>query len=545
MYGARMTVFAFLFLTGLMSAGGGDFLQKVDSLKNIFSGKNVSAPLKCAFQLVNEIKFEAAARNENITGIERLMSRPSTDTSIISPAGYFRIHYNTSGSDVPGYDIQEAAKAADSSYRYEVQYLGFLPPPGDAGAGGDSLYDIYILNLGGVYGYTEIEDEISPGSRTYYSYIYIDNDFLGFYTAGIEAARVTLAHEIHHAIQIGRYILRKQGVSFLDTYFYELTATAMEEFVFDSVNDYYGYQNSFFTSPDKPLPQQSGYNSAHWNIFLVEKFKDISILRHQWELMRHYRPLEAVQYSLTERGSSFAAAWQSFAEWCYFTGYRYKSGYFEEGMYYPVIQPLVTSDFQFSQISLQLSLRPVSLNYLRIVNRKNFLDDTLFVIYTNSDMDKGTDSVSSQIGLNMLLTNYETGGSQKITDGYYIKTEVLQPVLWGYSAVLNDFLIPSGGITYTLPELPYPSPFKYGKHTFLIIPVENQRVSGLLEFAVYSPSMDLMFTDIVQTGFEGKYIVKWRGVGKQNGERLPSGVYLYILKSGSFVQKGKFSVVHE
>ncbi len=543
----QMLLFAVIFFSAAFVYGerGDEFSVKADSLRNILSGSYTGAPVKCAFALVNEVKAEAELRGQRVEGIEKIQARPAADTSIVSPAGYFRIHYNKSGFDAPGYSVMEAARAADSSYRYEVDYLGFAAPPGDNGAGGDTLYDIYILNLGGVYGFTELEDEISPGAGRYYSYIYIDNDFGGFYTTGIEAARVTMAHEIHHAIQIGGYIIRKEGINFKDVYFYELCATAMEEFVFDTVNDYYGYQRSFFTGGDKPLPLQGGYNSAHWNIYLIEKFKDISILRHQWELMKLYRPLEAIQYSLTARGSSLAAAWQNFAEWCYFSGYRYKPGYFEEGMHYPSVEPLVSSSMLFSSLTLQLSLRPMSLNYLRVINENNLLNDTLFVIYTNSDIERGTDSLGSRAELNFQLSNYETVSSQKITDNYYLQTGVLQPLLWGYSSVLNEFLIPSGGINFTLPEKPYPSPFKYGLHHYLVIPLENQRVSGLLEFAVYSASMDLIYQDIVQTGYEGKYVVKWKDVKKQNGERLASGVYIYILKAGSFVQKGKFSVVHE
>ena len=56
----------------------------------------------------------------------------------------------------------ELAKAFDSAYTVEVNVFGFLPPPNDFGAGGDTKYDIYIMNLGGgIYGRTKTEESIS------------------------------------------------------------------------------------------------------------------------------------------------------------------------------------------------------------------------------------------------------------------------------------------------------------------------------------------------------------------------------------------------
>ena len=54
----------------------------------------------------------------------------------------------------------------------------------------------------------------------------IDNDFTSYFSSGINGARVTVAHEFHHSIQGGNYIFRPE-----DTFFYEITSTAMEEFV--------------------------------------------------------------------------------------------------------------------------------------------------------------------------------------------------------------------------------------------------------------------------------------------------------------------------
>ena len=134
----------------------------------------------------------------------------------------------------------------------------------------------------------------------------IDNDFSNHFTTGINGARVTVAHEFHHSIQGGNYIFRSA-----DTFFYELTSTAMEEFVFDDINDYYAYIPSYFRNPETPLPLTNGYNTATWDIFLRDNF-DYDIIKRQWELMPSVRAMFAINTSIFEYGSSFASEYNRY-----------------------------------------------------------------------------------------------------------------------------------------------------------------------------------------------------------------------------------------
>lgn len=518
---------------------------KRDSLQMILSPNYEGEPVKCAFGLVNDVLLGSRLIDGPEKSLPALLFRPFTDTSVVTPLGYFRVHYNTSGNDAPAYDIGQLLIAADSSYIYETSYLGFPAPPFDNGQGGDSLYDIYILNLGGVYGFTELEDEIVPGSGRHTSYIMMDNDFLGFYTTGIEAARVTVAHEIHHGIQIGNYIVRQQNGGILDTWFYEMTSTAMEEFVFDTVNDYHGYLPSFFNGADRSFGQNSGYNLAHWNIYLRDKHNDLTLFTDQWILLKSYRALDAIQFSLTDRGLSFQEALHEFSVWCYFTNYRFKPGYFEEGKAYPAVKAKVTANMNSSLLTMQFLLKPASVNYILTINTRGGLSDTLFVIFVNGDVRLGIDSMNTLMGLKMLLSDFSSPEAKKISDYYYLRTEVLQPVFWSYAAVLNNYYIPSGGIGGPVMKDVYPSPFFYSRHSGLTIPLEQSRISGEMDFAVYTASLDLIWSSVVRTTFEGQNVVKWSPVTGLRNEKLPSGIYIYILCRDDFVQKGKFTVIHE
>ena len=112
---------------------------------------------KCGFGLVNSIK-----ENLNLFTAEQqrtlklLLDRPIKSDSLITPEGFFMIHYNSSGADAPAYDVNELAAALDSSYNFEINYLGFPPPPDDNNAGGDNHYDVYISDIS-AYGFTTFE----------------------------------------------------------------------------------------------------------------------------------------------------------------------------------------------------------------------------------------------------------------------------------------------------------------------------------------------------------------------------------------------------
>ncbi len=108
-------------------------------------------------------------------------------------------------------------------------------PLSDSNGGGDDKDDVYIQNQGGsIYGYTEWESKV--GAVNWTSFIVIDNDYVGYYSSGIEGMLVTVAHEFHHGIQVGNYSVLNSNSPLRndDIFFYEITSTSMEEFVFNA-----------------------------------------------------------------------------------------------------------------------------------------------------------------------------------------------------------------------------------------------------------------------------------------------------------------------
>ncbi|MCK9426067.1 MAG: hypothetical protein M0Q21_08525 [Ignavibacteriaceae bacterium] len=504
---------------------------------------------KCSFGIENAVRlgiksFSPAQQKV----LKPLFDRPILDTSIVSPSGFFRIHFNKT-LNAPKYDIYELAKAFDSSYSVEVNYLGFLSPPRDLGIGGDDKYDIYVYNLGrNIYGNTNSEEEISSGSNTYYSYIEMDNGFVGYPTTGIQAAKVTAAHELHHAIQIGNYILRQTETEIFDLYFYELTSTAMEEFVFDEVNDYYYYfkTGGYLNYTDKAFGSNEGYNLAIWNIYLKDKF-GYDIIKRQWELMRTYRALEAIDRSLIENQSSFLEAYKEFAIWTFYTNYRAVPGmFFDEAAKYPPVKPSMTVTFTGNSVPVQLSNYVTSTSFLKVVNPQTSPKDTLHFIISNFELENGINNLNKQFSASITLSSIKQDGFTQLAEGYYFLFSADNPYLWKNTSIINNIVISDSQKVYAVTEAPFPSPFRYGMNNFLKIPFAgnfNEEIS----MKVFSVSMDLVYDKaliLFRDPIKGEAVVEWNGLNNKS-EKLASGVYIYFIKSQARTALGKLVIVNE
>ena len=87
----------------------------------------------------------------------------------------------------------------------EINQLGYAEPLSDDGKGGGDEIDVYLNNLGNVYGLTYPDNSASTSSS---AYIELENDFSEsvFVTKGYDALKVTTAHEFFHAIHFRYYI---------------------------------------------------------------------------------------------------------------------------------------------------------------------------------------------------------------------------------------------------------------------------------------------------------------------------------------------------
>ncbi len=497
---------------------------------------------KCATDLAYTIKKNLNGFSlEKQAVLKSILSRPVLNSTVVSPSGKFTIHYDATGSEAPSYSMTDLAIAFDSAYSFEVRYLGFPEPPIDLTVDTDGRYHVYVSNLGNVYGYTTPENEVKTGSHTYSSYISIHNNFNGFYTEGINAARVTAAHEFHHAIQMGNYYVRENSKSEIeDLFFYEMTSTSMEEFVYNSINDYYAYLSSFFHKPNQSMANHSGYDYILWNLYLQKKF-GYGIIKRQWELLNKYRAMNAIYFSIAEANSTFNKEFSEFAKWCYYTGFRSElRDYFPEADNYPTLVNYQTKFFTTSATST-FSLEPCSFAALSYVYTPK--NDTVVVLPTNGNTTAAMANPDSSFSGTFEIATEAISGGQQI--GYYYGAlSNMDSGVWGSSIFLNNSDILTAR---SKNSFPHPNPFyksKYGDLGLIFLPLDAGDESNEADLYIYDVSMHLIQTLHKNTVMDRQLYVIWKPFADMK-TRLGSGVYIYQLKTANKSITGKIAIIND
>jgi hypothetical protein len=343
--------------------------------------EDAALPMRCGTPLILEIKAhwsELTVETQRLIAAIVQVERPILDEYYDTPDGLFRLHFNRSGEDsvdmdhgvgegnVPVY-VLSCAELLSEVVAKEIDDLGFRMPGSDDATdpSGDPRYDIYFQNLGILYyGFTVPEHVyFEPGepSARQTSWMVLHSDFEQIQQYRIrpfDAMAVTLAHEFHHASQwmydAFEPEIRNDSVF---SWFLEASATAMEEVVFDDINDYVAYLDAFFDFPwvslrdfsfqiSDPLVNHP-YASCIWILYLIQK-TDEHILREIWEVCGEtpgFNTFAAFESALAARNSSLAAEWAEFLVWNYFTGDRAVSWGYEEGLRYPEIDTLYVPEY--------------------------------------------------------------------------------------------------------------------------------------------------------------------------------------------------------
>jgi hypothetical protein len=274
------------------------------------------------------------------------------------------IHYVTSTSDapeltdttpangIPDY-VDSASAIFEEVWLTEVTNYGYRPPKSDAtspptGNPNEDI-DIYIADVGadGLYGYCTTDDpNAAPGSGYAYfdfsAYCVVDDDFApGQFDGvnGLDALRVTTAHEFFHAVQFAY-----DGAE--DRWFMESSATWIEDEVYDSINDNWQYfPQSPLGQPQVPLDSNNKFNVyGDWifHRFLVEssEAKDPTIIRDVWELADadldgpDKYSLKAIEAVVKDLGAKFRWMFADFGMWN-----DVPEALYDEGAHYPFAPP--------------------------------------------------------------------------------------------------------------------------------------------------------------------------------------------------------------
>jgi len=333
-------------------------------------------PTKCGFSILAEQRGMART-----AGLQA--SRPELQNRYLTKDSLFLIHYDLTGNNavdpqstndlgIPDY-IYETEKALHKAHTLIAGSLGFrLPPmdkvgyPEDPPGGARDFYIIENVPLSS-YGWTQPEDLVSePGEpEAYTSYTIVDNDFEEdfYFTHGIDALRVTLAHELFHHFHVG-YVLDWEQV-----WWYEISSSWFEDVAYPGVNDYVQYVGNYFNNPE-PLAESGGYSTAHYGHVLSD-YKEPGLLNDIWTAFIDTSAYAALESTLKQYGSSFAQSYQRFAGWNLLTGNRAVPGFgYPDADLFPEIK--IDSRITIpDSLPVTKTLAPRNIEYYEVFNSRD------------------------------------------------------------------------------------------------------------------------------------------------------------------------------
>jgi hypothetical protein len=531
--------------------------QILDTRERNRTGAGTPRKGKCGLELAFQLLEGWNSFTDGEKGsLRTLLKTPSTQGDRI--IGRAHIYYDTTGADAPalldfaGHRIPGTAEAYVDSvgrilnhvWSFEIDRLGYSAPP----LGADSAYPVWILNLSpGLYGQTLPDPiPIAPGPPPRYgTHIEVDNDFQEpqYFSKGISGLEVTLAHEFHHAIQLGSYGFWGDE----ERYFYELTSTWMEDVVYTDVNDYYQYlsndefQTSQFSTPDARFTksdQSIEYSRSVWGKFIEKRFSR-STMRRAWEFMRQFRSLEALDRALAESGSSFRSAALEYAYWNFNTGPAADtSRFYSEGRNYPAMRIASTVDYLPPGTSLVDSIQAISSTYHRICILSSPGDtcgnrNSMFVIVSNVNPFQGYSDQLFPFTYAVSASGAE--GSRQLKNGLYASLTVPDPEFWNTQetspSVISEVLV-------------FPNPFEVREGRLLWFRFPSPPKGTKATLSVFSSSMTKVFSgELPVLAFRPQEpALSWDG-RNDRGEPIATGVYFFVINIDDMDLIGKFSAI--
>ncbi len=471
------------------------------------------------------------------------------DESIVSPAGHFRVHFTQSGEHAvansanlatPSY-VTEAALAADSAYTVLVHDLGFLPPLPDDGIDGDEL-DIYIRDWNGsFYGMTYFGN-----SAPSITYLVIDNDYVesSYATKGLEALRVTIAHEFFHMVQL-RYAYPFEPVS-SNAYWYEISSTWMEEKCYPDVDDYHAYVADNFRQGDFPNLNDDRYGFTFaYGHGLFGQILDIEygksggkhIMLDIWEELSDKEATDNLEQVLSSPtwGSSLTQALAKYALYNVFTGSRAVMN-----SYYP-------DAFELPEVNMhEYDLPEIYPDTVGVVLQAFEIAYKKFSIPTYSDFHIRAEDMGSEQIAYLTYHGFEDGSSLKSALGdYWVACKnvssqdyIVLPILNGNRDEGASFTLRFEGSTLPLQniiQILWPNPsiprFEQPKLSYMIAEPGKVylKIFNILGQVIYSES---------SLRAEGIKVVEL-----QVPYSSPAGIYFVQIVTGDAVMTSKFTVL--
>ena len=489
--------------------------------------------------------------------------RPDVQHNLLSPSGRFRVHYDTQGvnavsptdddaNNIPDY-IDLTMTVLDSIWVLEIEQLGYNPPPSDNGLGGGDEYDAYVVELNGsYYGLTYPQ---TAGATTTHSYLEIDNNFTdpGYkQTRGLDALRVTIAHEFHHAIQFGYY------AKFDGSWWQESTSTWMEEVAYPHIDDYLQYLTYFLSEPHRAF--NSGvyrslhtYGSAIFSYFLDQRYGR-ALNRQIWEEVGERKSVHLDHFDRVLRQvepGGLGSVVGEFAVWNYFTNNRHRDQFYAEGDKYPTVPTrdiavaaeAVSRDTSLIHatgsvyLRLQPHLRPGGVNLFWDADQGAWRRHLLLIGPDSVAIQAVSEPTTQIIDWDRFDEIVLVASSAERTGLAYqhFFTAQFDPSLTdpGQSAPLATLLQPN-----------YPNPFRPGHHRHTRLAFDLAFPSRKTRLALFTANGTLVWEQDLGERRADEHAVLWDGRNAA-GNPVASGIYHLLLEADGTAAKRTIAVVRD
>jgi hypothetical protein len=389
-------------------------------------------------------------------------------------------------------------------------------------------------------GTTPIEPQINGTDvpPRYRSFITVDNDFQEnslYNTLGINALKVTAAHEFHHAIQIGSY-----GYWQYDLYAYELTSTWLEDVVYTDVNDYYYYLSSYFDGFSSGLSFNSnsygGYERSIFAHCLAKKY-GADIMKDIWTGMKVHPFLESTDAALINRGSNLQTAFAEYTMWNYYTWDSADTvNYYPEGNHYPRFKPLQKIDFYNTTSTASGNVQPLSSSMYEF----DMQHDTLTAVIANSDAGGAILRNTTPQKIDITLSSQSLSSPyQEFTNGLKAKISVDTLSLW------RSYFMQSSTHTVVarLQSDASPNPFRLAEAQILFLPI-NEDKAPFADVCIYTSDFSLAYSGQLRTSYNENGSTRVIEVPASAVQlKLSSGVYFILAKTANSQYKWKVAVI--
>ena len=477
------------------------------------------------------------------------MQQPVREKAMSTPSGKFVLHWDEngvhavpsediSGNGIPDY-IDSAAVIFDNVWEIEVNQLGFQAPLNEDGNTVTS-YHVYFgllkdpISGWEYYGLTvpSLIDIPSVPGINYPSYMEVHKDFAGFPSEGLEGLKVTAAHEFHHAIQFC-YNVRPT-----DYFFFEMTSTWIENFIFPEIKDYYQYLPYFFYSVSNT--RFDLYNATtlfpYGNtlyVQMLEKQYSTNIVQEIWERIKIEPTLNAINtvLSSTPYNRTWLESLSDYGLWLYYTGSRAIPGeFFNDAVEFPQVRIRSEDKINFNQkYHEEVYLAGLTNRYFELYGTNSLILEVFIAAMgspTGGFRHLSSSSYSSFYPLNVPIVLHSIGSD----------TTVLVLCNAEDQDNLNTLDIKIAADVDLTSVYAYPNPVdvtSQGRNIrFLNVPPAAQLI-------IYNTTGKRV-ADIPGDG--NSFLRTW-DLSNTMGEVVASGVYIFYIQGDGVTQSGKLSIV--